>query len=195
MKILGLYHNDCAKPLFEYLQNKGNEIVLTNEKLDISWCKQQHFDLTISYTYRYILSKEIIDALNGNVVNLHNSFLPFNRGASPNIWSLIEETPRGVTLHYMDTELDKGYIIAQKLITTGDGDTLSSSYNNLNQQAIELFCQAFQYYPYWQEMKKKAQGKGSYHSVEDTKQIEQLIDNYEMKIEELRQRYKEWKMR
>ena len=129
MKILCLYHNPRALELFRWIKGQGNQVILHTERLEPGWCGEQAFDLTISYTYRYILSGEILDALGGNVVNLHNSFLPFNRGADPNIWSILEGTPRGVTLHYMTAGLDKGSIIAQRLVgACGPEATLASSY-------------------------------------------------------------------
>ena len=120
MKILGLYNNPCAEPLFDYIEELGHTIVRFSDRLDVNWCKENEFDLTVSYTYKYIIKKEVIDALSNNVVNIHNSYLPYNRGAAPNLWSLVEGTPRGVTLHYVDEGLDKGFIIAQKLVTEGD---------------------------------------------------------------------------
>ena len=126
MKILGLYNNDCALELFQWLENEGHDVVLVTEKLDADWCKEHLFDLAVSYSYRYILKEEVIRALNDNVVNIHNSLLPFNRGADPNLWSIVERTPRGVSLHYMDSELDKGYIIAQRIVNDTDEETLKS---------------------------------------------------------------------
>lgn len=182
MKILCLYNNECAKELFEWIKNQGHEIVLYTEKPDVEWCRQGKFDLTVSYTYRYILTDDEIRALNNNVVNLHNSFLPFNRGADPNIWSLLDDTPRGVTLHYINTGLDKGEIIAQKFVLKKDDDTFKSSYDALDMSAKELFKEAFYYYDYWNEMKKCPMGKGSYHSLKDGIQIKEKIKSYEMRI-------------
>ena len=139
MKILCLYNNDCALELFTWLERQGHEIIYCTKRLDENWCRKQKFELTVSYTYRYILPNNIIVGLNNNVVNIHNSFLPWNRGADPNIWSLIDETPRGVTLHYMDEKLDKGNIITQQLIVDGEDETLKSSYDNLDKAAKELF--------------------------------------------------------
>lgn len=185
MKILCLSNNACAEPLWKWLEENGHEVIRASEKLDIDWCRDEQFDLAVSYTYKYILTKELLDALNGNVVNIHNSYLPFNRGASPNLWSIVDGTPRGVTLHYMDEKLDRGYIICQKLVTEGDGDTLASSYANLDKCAIEMFKSAFEVYDYWQDMKKLPEGKGTYHSVKDTEYITSQIDTYDMKIDEL----------
>ena len=188
MKILCLYNNECAAELFAWLSEQGHETVLTTDRLEPEWCRQQHFDLAVSYTYRYILSAEVLSALGNNVVNMHNSFLPWNRGADPNIWSIVDGTPRGVTLHYMDAQLDKGYIIAQKMVDDADTETLASSYDHLDRAAKELFREAFLYYPFWQDMKKQALGKGSYHSVKDGEQIKGVIDSWDMPVNEFRQR-------
>lgn len=186
MKILGLYNNECALELFEWLMENGHEIIYCTEKLKAEWCREQKFDLAVSYTYRYILSKEILDALNNNAVNIHNSFLPFNRGADPNIWSFIDGTPRGVTLHYMNTELDKGYIIAQQLVNDSEEETLRSSYENLDRAAKQLFKDAFRYYTSWPEMRKRAIGIGSYHSIKDREKIKGTINSFHMSIMQLK---------
>lgn len=190
MKILCLYNNDCALELFSWLEKQGHEIIRYTERLDENWCREQKFELTVSYTYRYILSNDILISLNNNVVNIHNSFLPWNRGADPNIWSLIEDTPRGVTLHYMDEKLDKGSIIVQQLIVDGKNETLKSSYDNLDKAAKELFKNAFVYYNNWQSMKKTASGKGSYHSLKDGIKVKKMIDSYEMKVADLKEKYR-----
>ncbi len=184
MKILCLYNNECALPLFDWIKEQGHETTFIKDRLSVEWVKKENFDLTVSYTYRYILTKEMLEALDFNAVNLHNSYLPFNRGASPNLWSLAEGTPRGVTLHYMDASLDKGFIIAQRLVTHGDGETIRSSYENLNKNAIELFKDAFSYVDFWKDLKKTPIGIGTYHSVGDTKFLNEKITSYDMKTED-----------
>lgn len=186
MKILCLYNNDCALELFKEIEKLGHETVLCSERLTTEYIVSGEFDLALSYTYRYILTEELIDAMKGNVVNIHNSFLPFNRGADPNLWSLRDNTPRGVTLHYIDAGLDKGFIIAQRLVTEGDGDTLKTAYDNLDKNARELFLQAFKYYEYWSQMAKKPEGKGNYHAVKDAVAMKEMIPSYDMKIEDFR---------
>ena len=188
MRILCLYNNDCALPLFDWLRQEGHETMLCSNKLTENWCRNQQIDLTVSYTYRYILSDEMLKALNNNAVNLHNSFLPWNRGSDPNLWSIVENTPRGVTLHYMENGLDKGAIIAQKLIPLLPGDTLKTSYDKLDEAAQEQFRQAFQWYPYWPQMKKYSLGGGSYHSIKDGAFLRQMIDTYDIPVEKFRER-------
>lgn len=186
MKVLCLYNNDCAVPLFEWIHQQGHETILKTEKITKEWCYEQKFDFALSYTYRYIIDKSVLDALDRNIVNLHNSFLPWNRGADPNIWSILDETPRGVTLHYMDENLDKGPIIAQKFVLLGKDETLRSSYNALDAAAQELFKEAFSYYSFWPSMKKRAEGSGTYHSLNDGETVKSHIDSYDISVEEFR---------
>lgn len=189
MKILCLYNNNCAVELFDWIENQGHEIVRKSDRLDCDWCREQDFDLTVSYTYKYILSIELLDVLNHNVVNIHNSLLPWNRGADPNLWSIVDKTPRGVTLHYMDEALDRGYIIAQEVVEDGDDETLSSSYDNLDEAAKRLFKKAFRYYSYWPSLKKVCIGEGSYHRLQDGVKIKSVIDTYNLSIAEFRNRF------
>lgn len=188
MKILCLYNNDCALELFDYIRNLGHETILWSDRLTEEFVKEQKFDLAVSYTYRYILPQEIIGLLGDNVVNIHNSFLPFNRGADPNMWSIIDNTPRGTTLHYINAGLDKGSIIAQEMISDlTDEETISSTYNNLDKAAKELFKKAFEHYDMWPSMRKLPEGKGSYHSVKDGSKIKELIPSFDITIAEFRQ--------
>lgn len=191
MKILGLYNNECAIELFQWLESEGHDVILISDRLDADWCRKQDFDLAVSYTYRFILKQDVIDALKNNVVNIHNSMLPFNRGADPNLWSIVERTPRGVSLHYMDVELDKGYIIAQSIVNDTDEETLVSSYNNLDSAAKQLFKDALRYYDFWPQLKKKVEGKGTYHALKDAVEIKKVIDTYDLTITEFRERLEE----
>ena len=99
MKILFLYHNDLALKLADLLKSDGNEVVLWKKRLELTQLQKMAPDKIISYSYRYIIAKEMIDFMPTSIVNLHISYLPWNRGASPNFWSFIEDTPKGVTIH------------------------------------------------------------------------------------------------
>ena len=183
MKILGLYNNICALELFEWIERQGHELIKTSDVLDPSWCRVEKFDLAISYTYRFIISQDIIDIFDGNIVNIHNSYLPWNRGADPNLWSIVDGTPRGVTLHYIDSGLDKGEIISQIIVDDIDDEsTLSTTYDYLDKCAKDLFKTMFKYYDYWPSLKKKCIGNGSYHSLKDGKQIKSVITSYDMLV-------------
>jgi methionyl-tRNA formyltransferase len=68
-------------------------------------------------------------------LNVHPSLLPANRGPVPLFWTFREgHTVTGVTVHFMDEQMDTGDILAQKSIDVPDG----ISYNQLERNcAIE----------------------------------------------------------
>ena len=189
MKVLCLYNNECAVELFDWLKKEGHECVLVNSIITRDWCLQESFDLAVSYTYSYIVKQDIIDALNGNIVNLHNSFLPWNRGSDPNMWSIVEGTPRGVSLHYITAGLDKGDIIAQELDLLDSNDTLATSYERLNILSIELFKKAFFYYEFWNQMARKQIGEGTYHNDKQGMLLRQCISSYDMDALKFKKKY------
>ena len=184
MKILCLYNNPCALPLFDWLKEQGNSVIMKNEPLDEQWCRAESFDFALSYTYRHIISPEVLAALNHEVLNIHNSFLPFNRGADPNLWSIVSDTPRGVTIHFMDESLDKGHILAQTVVPLLECDTLESSYNALDRAAKELFKSIYPYHSFWHEMAKIPVGKGSYHNSKDIAFLKEHIADYSVGVDE-----------
>lgn len=49
MKVLCLYNNDCAVPLFEWIRQQGHEVIMKTDKLTPEWCEEQRVDFTISY--------------------------------------------------------------------------------------------------------------------------------------------------
>lgn len=124
MKILFLGGN-LARTLADWLELRGEEVVSREDKISIEEVKGINPDFIISYNYRYIISKEIIDFVNGNAINLHISYLPYNRGSHPNIWSFLEETPKvyhlsdGYTSSEKDIHLNlgKGNFDLAKLIS------------------------------------------------------------------------------
>ncbi len=144
--------------------------------IDVNYLIDNNIDWIVSFGYRHIIKKPIIEYLKGNVINLHISFLPWNRGADPNLWSFLEDTPKGVTIHYIDEGMDTGNIIVQKRVYFDTGnETVASTYNYLKKEIIILFEKE------WVNIK---QGKikgilqgpgGSFHLKKDKKKYEYLF--------------------
>jgi methionyl-tRNA formyltransferase len=138
MKILVL--GPSQSPISSFLQKNGYSIIEYTAPLDINFLEENKFGLAVSYRYRHIIRKEIIDFLNGKIINLHISYLPWNRGADPNLWSFLEDTPKGISIHYVDSGIDTGDIIAQRSMSFEEHEhTLSSTYELLNREVINLF--------------------------------------------------------
>lgn len=86
-----------------------------------------------------IVPKFIIEAPRIGVVNFHPSLLPFNRGKHYNFWTLVEDTPFGVTLHFADDGIDSGDIIFQEIIPKDWEDTGETLYIKAKDTIISLF--------------------------------------------------------
>ena len=132
MKILHLGPQN--NKVYNYL-NKEYYIDSTEEIL--STLTLSGFDWVVSYGYRHILKKDHILYSQNPIINLHISYLPWNRGADPNYWSWVENSPKGVTIHAIDEGIDTGDIFTQKEVNFSENETLSSSYNKLKNEIEE----------------------------------------------------------
>ena len=112
MKILFLGAPDS--PVFLWLKQQGEDVHSTLDKITVDYVLENKFNFLISYGYRYVLKKEILDLFPNRAINLHISYLPYNRGSDPNFWSFIDGTPKGVTIHYLDEGVDTSDIIVQR---------------------------------------------------------------------------------
>ena len=126
--------------MLSFLQKRG-KVDWTNEKLSID--QVAYYEWIISYGYRYIMNQQIIKASKNPIINLHISYLPFNRGAHPNYWSFKDNTQKGVTIHFIDKGIDTGPILIQKKCTFTKKDTLTTSYLKLKSNIEELFYASF----------------------------------------------------
>ncbi|MCH2140154.1 MAG: hypothetical protein MK100_03875 [Phycisphaerales bacterium] len=95
-------------------------------------------DIGLSVLYDQIIKPEVIDLFPAGIVNLHPGFLPYNRGNYPNVWSIVDGTPAGVTLHYIDDSLDTGDVIAQRKVEVLPVDTGKTLYHKLENAMSEL---------------------------------------------------------
>lgn len=191
MKILFLYNNDVSLPLYDWLTTQC-ETLKSCDRIDTIYLEKLDVDLIVSYNYKYKISKEVIIYMKGNVVNLHISYLPWNKGVSPNVWSFLEDTPKGVTIHYIDETIDTGDIIAQREVKLSSEETLTKTYEKLHEEIQDLFKTVFAQYESWPTLRFKQSGQGSYHSLQDYKEISPLITSWDMKVQDLIKTYHDY---
>lgn len=96
-------------------------------------------DIIIGAFWVTILKPEIINIPPYGCINFHPGYLPYNRGVNPNVWPIVEETPAGVTIHYMDSKIDTGDIIARKIVQIDVYDTAETLYNKTLVEIVKLF--------------------------------------------------------
>jgi methionyl-tRNA formyltransferase len=106
-----------------------------NNKEFIGEIKKLEVDVNVSMSFNQILRQEIIYLAPEGFINCHAGKLPFYRGRNILNWALInDEKEFGVTVHYVDSEIDTGDIILQNTSKITDKD----DYSTLLDRAIEL---------------------------------------------------------
>ncbi len=132
-------------------------------------------DLGLSIFWGSILRKPFLDMLPRGCLNLHPALLPYNRGAYPNVWSIIDGTPAGVTLHYVDEKVDTGDIVAQLSVPVSPDDTGKALYWRLEQACVKLFRQT------WPQIKAGTLNRqpqephaGTHHRVKDVEKVDAI---------------------
>lgn len=131
-------------------------------------------DIVLLLQWGYILKPEAI-ALAPTCINLHFSYLPFNRGKNPNVWSIIDGTPAGITFHMIDPGIDTGDIIAQATVPVVSIDTGKDLYEKLNEKSISLFKEI------WPRLaqnnikpKKQKKELGVFHKGKDLQRLDYI---------------------
>ena len=113
-KCLFLGYNAKETSLIKFLRNKNFKVINKKNKLITNDIK--NVDIIISFGYKKIIKKKILKLVKRPILNLHISYLPFNRGTHPNFWSFVDGTPAGVTIHEVEKGIDTGPILFQKKI-------------------------------------------------------------------------------
>ena len=109
----------------------------------ISLLKELNLDYIICIHFPYIVPKGVLNIPRYGVLNLHPAYLPYNRGWHTPSWAILEETPIGATLHFMDEGIDSGDIIHRKLLEVTPKDTAHSLYKRLKDLEFEVFKEAW----------------------------------------------------
>jgi len=140
---LGL--NDAGQRVYDYLCDRDgvfvHSLLTTREQLQVVETVEP--DYLVSCGYRHIVPEDVLEIPSEGCLNLHPALLPYNRGANPNVWSIVEGTPAGVTLHYMDPGIDTGAIVAQREVETDFADTGKDLYQRLEEAQVDLFREAW----------------------------------------------------
>jgi len=174
MRVLLLGINQS--PLRPVIRESGCEVLEYANEFDKSFLIEERIDYVVSYRYRHIIRRDVVDHIKDRIINLHISLLPWNRGADPNLWSFLEDTPKGVTIHYIDEQVDTGDIISQKEVFFDDEvNTLATTYQQLNEKIVDLFRQQWPTIMRGEARRQKQPVGGSFHKASDKKEYERLF--------------------
>lgn len=151
--------------LKKIILKKKWKVICKNKRITINDLRD--VDLVITFNYRHILKKNILDKLKRSAINLHISYLPFNKGCHPNFWSFVENTPKGVTIHEIDGGLDTGPIIYQKKISFNINKKKHSDFFKTNEILLleirKLFFKKIKQILNEKYVVKKQRKRGTFH--------------------------------
>ncbi len=110
-----IYLQDNNKEIINFA--KKNKIKLISKNFDhfTNNIKKNQFDWLLNIWGYKILNKDFIGKFRNNL-NLHPSYLPYNRGRDPYYFSIMDNTPVGICIHRMDQTIDGGKYYLKKKI-------------------------------------------------------------------------------
>lgn len=135
-------------PVKEYALSKNLKVYQPEnfkDKDNIDIIKEQKPDLIVVVAYGKILPKEVIDIPKYGIINVHSSLLPKYRGAAPINAALINgEKKSGVSIMYVEEELDAGAVLLQKETEIEEEDTFLTLHDRLKEMGAELLIEAIE---------------------------------------------------
>jgi len=108
--------------LYEYVFDVAEEhdvTVMQTDKVNLQsvqdFLTDQKCDIGFSLSCRSIIKEDVINFFNGNIFNIHPTFLPNERGGGTFSWRILNNVKEvSATLHYIDTGIDTGNVVLQK---------------------------------------------------------------------------------
>lgn len=147
-------------------QRRNDEIVVAHDREALHNALARGPEWIVSAGCRFILTPdELSQAV--DACNVHPSYLPWGRGANPNVWAILAREPAGVSIHRMTAGLDRGPLFAQRKVKVAFGDTAHSLYHRLVDEAAWLFAETWPWLRRGSATTWEQQGEGSYHRVVD----------------------------
>lgn len=162
--------NDVGERLYEWLEQRDDANVSAHieAKDELELLREREIDLIVSAGFRHIVPEKFLNIPSFGAVNIHKSYLPYNRGANPNVWSIIEDNPAGVSIHYMTASVDAGAIIDRRKVSIEPDDNARDLYERLEEAQTQQFKEM------WPEIRdgtaetiEQDPDEGTYHRKSD----------------------------
>ena len=150
---------------------------LSQLRKDIANGRSCEFDLAISNTFGKLITKDIIDWLHGNIINLHGAILPDYKGMFTYNWGIFNEEKKwGATAHFVNEKFDSGKIIKVSSFDINPYEiTISELEKKTQACAYQLSLDMVCMFDEGQEVIGEEQGEfGHYYSREDFEKLKQI---------------------
>ncbi len=132
-----------ASPVKEYAIQKNLKIFqpekISNNTEFKEEIKNLNPDLVCVVSYGVILPKSFLNIPKLGCINVHPSMLPKYRGSAPIQWAVLNgDKTTGVTIMYLNEQMDAGDIINQKEVEIGSDETFGELWNRLSKIGADL---------------------------------------------------------
>ena len=114
------------------------ELDINSDKF-VNLNKENSIELVFMLWFPTIVQQKSLDSVKTGFINLHPSYIPWNRGMHPYYWSIAENTVAGTTIHFIDKKIDEGFIVFQREVEIFITDTGETLYNRLLLETMDLF--------------------------------------------------------
>ena len=155
--------------LFSHEISKG-EISMIDLKINSS--SLYKYDVGFSIHSKQIFPKGLVDSV--RCINVHPGYNPVNRGWYPQVFSLLNGSNGGATIHLMDAEIDHGPILVQERVHALSTDTSKDFYERILDCEIRLFEENFEKFVSAGYCGQKVECEGNYNSIKDFKDMCQI---------------------
>jgi len=121
-----------------------------------------------------ILNKNIINAFNIGILNIHTGLLPENRGLDAMKWAIINDSLQGASVHLINDKVDSGLLVCQELVDVYKDDLLLDIQLRIENKGLQLMIKALR------DLRSKILKKGDYHSAMSPDVEKDLLKRFEL---------------
>jgi methionyl-tRNA formyltransferase len=134
----------------------------------------------ISLFNDYVFKKEEIKKLNNNIVNFHNTRLPFHKGRAVTSWEILSnDRIHNVTIHTVNEKIDGGAVIFQKSSLLPKSITIPKEILEFDEEVTKKYYKEFII-----KLLKKKKLKKNYS--------QQCVGNYNYALNTLKHGFIDW---
>ncbi|UYM55336.1 dTDP-4-amino-4,6-dideoxyglucose formyltransferase [Leclercia adecarboxylata] len=129
-------------------------------------------DIVFSLHCKQIFPQSLVEAV--TCINVHPGYNPYNRGWYPQVFSIMNGLPAGVTIHKMDDKVDHGPIIYQEKIQIQERDTSLEAYRKIIALEKKMLDDYLVNLVYGEYQVCLPIHEGNYNSITDFKNLRQI---------------------
>ncbi|WP_440652005.1 formyltransferase family protein [Cysteiniphilum sp. 19S12-1] len=85
-----------------------------------------------------IIKESILKMSHKGIINSHPGYLPLVRGNNPYIWAILNDIPQGCSVHFVDQDIDTGFILKRRILELNQDDSFKDLIRKINEMCALL---------------------------------------------------------